>query len=225
MLLLVAAVLWLGGICGVQCCHPNSMRLHVCLNIYLEKDFPFLETLVQGKGSRRGRILLEDHDITNICGHLTSLRDCYKGLLPECNSYWQMDRYSRLMHLQETTLMHLCSNRTKTLKDLLTNVDCLQRDAKSIVSSCASDTSDFSWIATWKEILRMQVGPADRCSSMSAYRDCLVSRLQGVLCGEEASTVYGLLMDKWLASWCDTEDLTPGEYLYLPQTFFKGKKH
>ncbi|CAL1288677.1 unnamed protein product [Larinioides sclopetarius] len=50
---------------GVQGCHPTSKALHICLNIYLEKDFPLIETFV--KSRRQGRVLLEDPDLQNIC--------------------------------------------------------------------------------------------------------------------------------------------------------------
>lgn len=49
-------------------CHPSSKELHICLNIYLERDFPLIETIVKGQGRfGRGRVILEGPDLADIC--------------------------------------------------------------------------------------------------------------------------------------------------------------
>ncbi|GIY46424.1 uncharacterized protein CDAR_585871 [Caerostris darwini] len=220
MLVISTAVLCLNGaITLVQSCHPTSKALHICLNIYLEKDFPFIETIVQSR--RRGRVLLEDPDLYNICRDITALHDCYKTLLGECDTYWQLERYSRLMRMFESTHSYLCANSTRALKELLLNSVCLHR-AKSVIANCTN--YGFDWMTTWKQILRMQVAPAERCHALDNYKRCLARQLSYVICGEEATRVYGNLLDVWLKDWCD-KDSTPAsslQYFYNPMTFMSN---
>ncbi|GFY43891.1 uncharacterized protein TNIN_344801 [Trichonephila inaurata madagascariensis] len=218
MLVVSAAILCFDGTFKlVQTCHPMSKALHICLNIYLEKDFPFIETIV--KSRKRGRVLLEDPDLQNICRHIVSLHDCYKTLYGECQTYWQLERYTRLMHVLQSTHTYLCANSTTNLKDLLLNSGCLAR-AKDFVANCSTD-SGFNWLTTWKEILRMQVSPTDRCHSLEYYKTCLERQLSGIICGQEASRVYGNLLEVWLRNWCNKDSTPLGDmqYLYQPVTF------
>ncbi|CAL1288676.1 unnamed protein product [Larinioides sclopetarius] len=200
---------------GVQGCHPTSKALHICLNIYLEKDFPLIETFV--KSRRQGRVLLEDPDLQNICRHIASLHDCYNSLWRECTSYWQVERFSRLVHLIGSTHSYLCSNTTDVLKVLL-NTDCMSR-AKAYIDNCSN--TGFDWMVTWKQILRMQVSPEDRCHALGNYKTCLARQLMGIPCGMESTRVYGNLIDVWLKNWCD-KDSSPSssmKYFYHPLTF------
>ncbi|XP_035207271.1 uncharacterized protein LOC118182092 isoform X2 [Stegodyphus dumicola] len=199
-------------------CHPNSKELHICLNIYLERDFPHIETILKGqqKGSRYGggRVLLEGTDLQNYCRHIEGLEECYKRLLPECDTYWQLDRYSRMMKVLHATHSHLCLNSTNNLRDLLLNSVCLTR-AKAVLENCSS--LGFEWVKTWKEVLRMQVDPVDRCRGLNAYRSCIANKLHDVICGLEAIRIYGGLIDVWLREWCNKDSTSERDlsYLYL----------
>ncbi|GBN54093.1 hypothetical protein AVEN_240937-1 [Araneus ventricosus] len=200
----------------VQGCHPTSKALHICLNIYLEKDFPLIETFV--KSRRQGRVLLEDPDLQNICRHIASLNECYNSLWRECTSYWQVERYSRLIHLISSTHSYLCSNTTDVLKEVLLNTDCMSR-AKPYIANCSS--TGFDWMMTWKQILRMQVSPEDRCQALGNYKTCLARQLVNIPCGKESTRVYGNLIEVWLKNWCD-KDSSPSsamKYFYHPATF------
>ncbi|CAL1288678.1 unnamed protein product [Larinioides sclopetarius] len=182
---------------GVQGCHPTSKALHICLNIYLEKDFPLIETFV--KSRRQGRVLLEDPDLQNICRHIASLHDCYNSLWRECTSYWQVERFSRLVHLIGSTHSYLCSNTTDVLKDVLLNLGCLAR-AGDYLAKCSA--TGFDWMTTWKHIMRLQMLPKDSCPLVDNYKTCMVRELEDVICGKEAGKVYGDLIEKWLANLC-----------------------
>ncbi|XP_042905296.1 uncharacterized protein [Parasteatoda tepidariorum] len=203
----------------VEACHPESRELHICFNIYLERDLPLVETIVEGQQKAirygNGRVLLEDTDIQTICRHAAELQNCFKTLLPECSTYWQMNRYMRMMNLFQNVYSYLCESTTNNVRDLLLNTKCLTM-AESFIANCS--IHGFSWSFTWKEVLRMRVSPADRCQVIDHYRTCLIGRLQNVLCGEEAARVYGSLLDVWLLHWCN-KGVGPEkglEYFYLP---------
>ncbi|XP_054712508.1 uncharacterized protein LOC129222092 [Uloborus diversus] len=210
----------------ISCCHPNSKKLHACLNIYLEKGFPHIETAVQGQHSRTrwGRRNLEGPALQEICLHMSSLYDCYKEVLIECDTLWQMNRFSRMVEVLNATYIHLCENTTKNLRDLLFLSGCLN-DAKDQISACSKE--GFNWFMTWRQVLRLQVSPQEKCLDLDRYRTCVGKLLPDIVCSEEATRVYGAFMDVWLRHWCNknatsTENLA---YLYLPVYFFNGDKN
>ncbi|XP_055937099.1 uncharacterized protein LOC129966624 isoform X1 [Argiope bruennichi] len=203
--LLVVAIIFIcfdGTAKMIKGCHPTSKALHICLNIYLEKDFPLIETFV--KSRRHGRVLLEDPDLQNICRHIASLNDCYNSLWGECTSYWQVERYSRLIHLINSTHSYLCSNTTDVLKDLLINLDCLAR-ARDYLAKCSH--AGFNWMTTWKQIMRLRILSTESCPMLNDYKSCMVQELEGVICGKEASIVYGDLIEEWLKTLCNENTL------------------
>jgi len=183
----------------VSSCHPGSQELHICLNIYLERDFPLIETIVQGQHGRRGRgrVILEGPDLSNICRDITTLRHCYSKLFPECVTMWQFDRFTRLMNVLNATHHHLCGDGTNNVRDLLLNTECMYQ-AKTNIAQCTG----FDWWMSWRQVLRMQVSAADSCLKLKSYRKCLRHQLSNVSCGEEAAKSYIGIIDVWLNSWC-----------------------
>lgn len=198
----------------VSGCHPSSKKLHICLNIYLERDFPLIETIVKGQERfGRGRVILEGPDLRNICNDIGELKDCYANLLSECDTLWQYDRYMRMMNVLIATHDYLCPNgNTNNVKDLLLKSGCLIR-AQSQISNCKG----FDWSMSWREVLRMQVSPQDRCKELESYKHCLMNSLVDAECGADTSGVYQRLINVWLETWCAI-DSTPYEdkiYFFL----------
>lgn len=201
---LVAVLLFLTEFASVvKSCHPYSKELHICLNIYLERDFPLIETIIKGQqmpgygGGRR--VLLEGPDLENICKKIGELQGCYDGLLRECDTYWQLGRYLTLMSAFNSSYLYLCGNTTNNIRDLLRNGECVNRVGSNL-NECSD--SGIHWFTTWKQILRLQVEAKDLCLSIKHYKNCLVQNLQGVTCGKQAAGIYGGFLDTWIDSWC-----------------------
>ncbi|XP_015929453.2 uncharacterized protein [Parasteatoda tepidariorum] len=202
----------------VEGCHKTSKELHICLNIYIERDLPFVETIIKGQKKigrfGGGRILLDDLDVQVICDHATELYDCYKTPMLECYSYWQLYDFLKMMSLFQKLHSYLCEKTTNNARDLLLSMKCLMI-AESHIANCSNH--GFSWSYTWKEVLRMQVSPAEKCPAIDQYRTCLINGLNNVPCGEEAGHIYGSLLQTWYLHWCD--DVEVGNLHYTSSGF------
>lgn len=194
------------------CCHPASKKLHICLNIYLERDFNLIETIVKGS-TREHKPILEGPYLDKICTHIAELEACYSDLLPQCNTLWQYDRYMRLMDVLGATRNFLCGDGTANVRDVLYNSSCLVW-ARSHLAGCKG----FDWAMSWKEVLRMQVSPQDRCREIQTYRNCLINRLIDLECSKSTADIYKRLIDVWLKHWCamDLSEIEEKKYFYLP---------
>lgn len=202
---LVALLLFLTEFASiVKSCHPNSKELHICLNIYLERDFPLIETIIKGQ-QRPGyggatRVLLEGPDLESICKKIGELQTCYYGVVEECDTYWQLGRYLTLMSAFNSSYFYLCGNTTDNIRDLLRNGECVNRVSTNL-AECSD--SGIHWFTTWKQILRLQVDAGDLCLPIKHYKECLIQKLEGVFCGKQAAGIYNGVLDIWINSWCE----------------------
>lgn len=186
-----------------KCCTSDSKKLHVCLNIYLERDYPLVDAILKAQRKStesrgRGLVLMEGPDLNSICEKIDSLQSCFAEVAEECVTYWHIYRFDRMMRSLLALYNLLCANSREGLKALLTYATCIQ-NVKKYAVECEDDS--FVWDTIWKQMLRLQIDD-EICGPLDQQRQCMIKSLQRNKCGNQASYVYNLTLSTWLQSWC-----------------------
>ncbi|XP_067133789.1 uncharacterized protein [Centruroides vittatus] len=186
-----------------KCCTSDSQRLHVCLNIYLERDYPSVEAILKAqiqssKESRGGQVLMEGPDLSSICQKIDSLQNCLSEVAEECDTYWHIYRFDRMMRSLLALYNLLCANSKDGLKAVLTYAMCIRNI--EYVKNCEEES--FHWDTIWKQMLRLQIDD-EICEPLDRQKKCVVAWLESHRkCGIQASYVYNLTISTWLQAWC-----------------------
>lgn len=188
----------------VICCTSDSKQLHVCINIYLERDYPEVEALLKAQwrfstSHARGHVLLEGPSLEGICSRIADLESCLSELAEMCITYTHIYGFDRLMRTLLAIDNLLCSSQNRNgLKALLTYAMCI-RNVRRYTPECQDER--FDWDEVWKGMLRLEIG-GEICKPLEEQTRCLVKSLGRNQCGPHAGNIYNQTISTWLRAWC-----------------------
>lgn len=136
MLLFVTTSLIMPLVNGASC-NLNDPKHHVCLHIYLERDFPLLHQMIINPA-----FIKEGREFEEVCGYVYSVSwcttiehslimsinrkikemgHCYHEMLDDCGVYFDIESRAQILRVItsiESIHRFLCSNRSIALEGL-----------------------------------------------------------------------------------------------------------
>lgn len=181
-------------------CRPELEDYDVCFNIFLERDYPLVETFLSRHHFRRGRVLVGPGDLETMCSGFSDMLECYAYHYLNCYGGQQRRYIERLLKAMVASFHLLCGTDKGTLQSLFYNAQCLER-VNDDAAHCHG--SGFDLAMTWKRIFRFQATSQD-CSDIIRHTECLVQELDYSSCNLDAMTAYNSSATEFLSIFCSS---------------------
>ncbi|XP_034246222.1 uncharacterized protein LOC117648107 [Thrips palmi] len=189
----------------------DQRTLGVCLHIYLERDFPQIERIVNpAPGSRstsavNGRYsagILDGPTLEADCKHLSRLVRCFSNSLGRMQYYENFSEFRRLVVALDAVLLQLCGAvdlmRHRFLP-LLQNLNCIE-EVRAKRSGCPY--RDRLPPNIWHQLIRLEAD-SSLCWPLTRQLNCVRDEdLIRRFCGEPAQHLFTNISTVFLRHWC-----------------------